>query len=79
MADKAIKLVCFCLVNSTNSSTAQRAHANFTENLPTFLSALFISGLKFPVLSACVGAAWAVSRVLYARGYTKNGPKGRYV
>lgn len=67
------------LANSANSSTAQRAHANFTENLPTFLSALFISGLKYPVLSASVGAAWAVSRVLYARGYTKNGPNGRYV
>ncbi|KAL1902696.1 hypothetical protein Sste5346_001139 [Sporothrix stenoceras] len=58
---------------------AQRAHANFVENLPTFLGAMFISGLKFPVLSASLGAAWAVSRVLYARGYTKNGPKGRYI
>ncbi|CAK7197697.1 hypothetical protein SEUCBS139899_000345 [Sporothrix eucalyptigena] len=58
---------------------AQRAHANFTENLPTVLTTLFIAGIRFPVLSASLGAAWATSRVLYARGYTRNGPKGRYV
>ncbi|KAK2728581.1 microsomal glutathione s-transferase [Colletotrichum kahawae] len=35
---------------------AQRAHANFTENQPSFLGALLISGLRFPVASAAVGA-----------------------
>ncbi|CAK7233105.1 hypothetical protein SBRCBS47491_008494 [Sporothrix bragantina] len=58
---------------------AQRAHANFIENLPTVITSLFIAGIKYPVLSASLGAAWAVSRVLYARGYTRNGPKGRYI
>ncbi|ERS99206.1 glutathione S-transferase [Sporothrix schenckii 1099-18] len=58
---------------------AQRAHANFSENLPTFLGALFISGLRFPILSASAGVAWAIARVLYARGYVKNGPKGRHI
>lgn len=65
--------------NRLTPPAAQRAHANFLENLPTFLSALFIGGITFPVLSASLGAAWAVSRVLYARGYTKNGPQGRFV
>ncbi|CAK7266988.1 hypothetical protein SEPCBS119000_002308 [Sporothrix epigloea] len=58
---------------------AQRAHANFVENLTPIIATLFIAGVKFPVLSASLGAAWAASRVLYARGYTRNGPKGRFI
>ncbi|GJC88818.1 microsomal glutathione S-transferase 3 [Colletotrichum liriopes] len=59
------------------SSTA-RAHANFTENQPSFLGALLISGLRFPVASAVLGAGWAFSRMIYAFGYTSGaGPKGR--
>ncbi|KAK5995838.1 Glutathione S-transferase 3 [Cladobotryum mycophilum] len=59
---------------------AQRAHANFTENHTPFLGALLISGLRFPVAAAVVGAAWAVSRVLFVLGYTSDaGPKGRRV
>ncbi|KAK1659261.1 MAPEG family protein [Colletotrichum godetiae] len=57
---------------------AQRAHANFTENQPSFLGALLISGLRFPVASAVLGAGWTLSRILYAFGYTSGaGPKGR--
>ncbi|KAE9583421.1 Microsomal glutathione S-transferase 3 [Colletotrichum fructicola] len=57
---------------------AQRAHANFTENQPSFLGALLISGLRFPVASAAVGAGWALSRLIYAFGYTSAaGPAGR--
>ncbi|KAI8269012.1 hypothetical protein K4K61_001619, partial [Colletotrichum sp. SAR11_59] len=56
----------------------QRAHANFTENQPSFLGALLISGLRFPVASAAVGAGWALSRLIYAFGYTSAaGPAGR--
>lgn len=67
------------LTISPPTCLAQRAHANFTENVTTFLGSLFIAGLQFPIVSASIGAAWAVSRVLYARGYTSNGPKGRYM
>ncbi|KAF5497058.1 Microsomal glutathione S-transferase 3 [Colletotrichum aenigma] len=57
---------------------AQRAHANFTENQPSFLGALLISGLRFPVASAAIGAGWALSRLIYAFGYTSAaGPAGR--
>ncbi|KAF9870848.1 DNA polymerase lambda [Colletotrichum karsti] len=57
---------------------AQRAHANFTENQPSFLGALLISGLRFPVASAALGAGWSLSRVVYAFGYTSAaGPAGR--
>ncbi|KAI1759718.1 membrane-associated proteins in eicosanoid and glutathione metabolism [Hypoxylon sp. FL1150] len=56
---------------------AQRAHANYTENITTFLCALFISGLRFPVPTAALGAGWVFARVWYAAGYASGGPKGR--
>ncbi|KAF3760229.1 hypothetical protein M406DRAFT_358559 [Cryphonectria parasitica EP155] len=57
---------------------AQRAHANFTENLVPFLPTLLIAGLRYPVPAAAAGAGWLVSRIVYTKGYTSNaGPKGR--
>ncbi|KAL1875283.1 hypothetical protein VTK73DRAFT_10239 [Phialemonium thermophilum] len=56
---------------------AQRAHNNFTENLTPFLGALLISGLRYPVAAASLGAAWTVFRVVFAYGYAKKGPQGR--
>ncbi|KAI1391290.1 membrane-associated proteins in eicosanoid and glutathione metabolism [Hypoxylon trugodes] len=56
---------------------AQRAHANYTENLTPFLGALLISGLYFPTASAALGAAWVLGRLWYAIGYTSSGPAGR--
>lgn len=57
--------------------TAQRAHNNFTENLTPFLGALLISGLRYPVYAAGLGALWSTGRVLFALGYTSGGPQGR--
>jgi glutathione S-transferase len=59
---------------------AQRAHANFTENQPTMLTALLISGLRFPIAAAVMGLGWSLGRYLYMTGYTRgdNGGKGRY-
>ncbi|KAF2138239.1 uncharacterized protein K452DRAFT_290821 [Aplosporella prunicola CBS 121167] len=61
---------------------AQRAHYNYIENHPTFLTAMLISGLRYPVAAASVGAAWCLGRTLYAIGYTRpnteNG-KGRLI
>lgn len=57
---------------------AQRAHNNYTENQISFLGALLISGLRYPVPAAGLGGAWIVARVFYVLGYTSdNGPKGR--
>ncbi|KAK4065321.1 Microsomal glutathione S transferase [Trichoderma simmonsii] len=57
---------------------AQRAHANFIENQPSALGALFIAGLHFPVAAAVLGASWSFGRTLYLYGYTGgSGPKGR--
>lgn len=62
-------------------NSAQRAHQNYNENLPTALGAMLIAGLEFPVATALLGAAWSANRVLYAVGYTRTesaGGKGRY-
>ncbi|KAK4203231.1 hypothetical protein QBC40DRAFT_274861 [Triangularia verruculosa] len=58
---------------------AQRAHANFTENLTPFLGSLLISGLQYPRFAGAVGAVWAFGRVLFAFGYTTKGPEGRMI
>ncbi|KAI1336168.1 MAPEG family protein [Xylariaceae sp. FL0016] len=58
-------------------NVAQRAHANYTENLTPFLVALLISGLRYPNVSAGLGAAWVIGRFWYAFGYVSQGPKGR--
>lgn len=62
----------------TDAFAAQRAHANFTENQTSFLGALLISGLHFPVAAAVLGGTWAAGRVVYLYGYTSSaGPSGR--
>ncbi|RYP13997.1 hypothetical protein DL767_010467 [Monosporascus sp. MG133] len=57
---------------------AQRAHANYTENLTPFLGSLLISSLVFPRAGAALGGIWVLGRTLYAAGYTgSKGPNGR--
>ncbi|EKG20450.1 hypothetical protein MPH_02173 [Macrophomina phaseolina MS6] len=56
---------------------AQRGLGNYMENLPAFLVALMIAGLRWPVESAIMGALWNFGRVLYAIGYTRNGPSNK--
>ncbi|KAI1405620.1 membrane-associated proteins in eicosanoid and glutathione metabolism [Hypoxylon fuscum] len=63
--------------NAYAFNCAQRAHANYTENLTPFLGALLISGLYYPTASAAAGAAWVFGRIWYALGYTSFGPSGR--
>ncbi len=52
---------------------AQRAHANFTENHATFLVNLLVAGLRFPNVSAFLGATWVVGRLVYTFGYVREG------
>ncbi|PSR79112.1 hypothetical protein BD289DRAFT_442931 [Coniella lustricola] len=56
---------------------AQRAHANFTENLVTFLPTLLIAGLRFPTYAAVAATGWLTCRVAYTQGYVAKGPQGR--
>ncbi|KAI1164369.1 MAPEG family protein [Nemania serpens] len=58
-------------------NSAQRAHANFTENLAPFVTALLIAGLGYPEFATYAGAAWVVGRFAYAFAYAKYGPRAR--
>ena len=60
---------------------AQRAHANFIEHQPSVLTTLLIAGLRYPLISAAMGASWIFFRILYTIGYTlpgKEAGRGRY-
>lgn len=54
----------------TDSSrvAAQRAHANFTENLTPYLTSLLIAGTRYPIPAAVMGFGWLASRVVYTIG-----------
>jgi glutathione S-transferase len=56
---------------------AQRAHANFVENLSSFVIALLIAGVRYPGPATYAGAAWVTGRLAYAYGYVNLGPNGR--
>lgn len=64
-------------INAKKFNCAVRAHANTTENMPNVLTALLVSGIKLPVVSAALGAVWVVSRVIYAQGYSTGEPAKR--
>jgi len=55
----------------------QRAHQNTLEVYTMFLMLLIFGGLQHPCLSACAGALWLVSRVVYAHGYYTGEPANR--
>ncbi|RMZ83211.1 hypothetical protein DV738_g1322, partial [Chaetothyriales sp. CBS 135597] len=60
---------------------AQRAHAQFLENMPQTVLTMLIGGLTSPRLVALCGLGWSISRVSYAYGYitgTKPDGRGRY-
>jgi hypothetical protein len=45
--------------------------------MPGFLISFNVCAIAFPRFAAAVGATWAVGRVMYQLGYSKQGPKGR--
>jgi len=59
-------------------NNAQRAHGNYVEQLPVAITFSVVSGLTYPRLTAVAGAAYIVGRQLYATGYRKRGPTGRF-
>ncbi|OAR01020.1 hypothetical protein LLEC1_01346 [Akanthomyces lecanii] len=64
--------------SASKFNCAQRAHANFTENLTPFLGALLVAGVQHPISAAALGGVWSFSRLIYLLGYTSDaGPKGR--
>jgi glutathione S-transferase len=60
---------------------AQRAHANFIENVPQTMLFILVAGLKYPNAAAILGGAWTLLRVAFLYGYVYSGKpqgKGRY-
>ncbi|EJD03671.1 MAPEG-domain-containing protein [Fomitiporia mediterranea MF3/22] len=49
---------------------AQRAHQNTLEYAPHVLLGMHITGLKYPILAASLGAGWVVGRILYTINYS---------
>ena len=47
------------------------------ESLPTTLALLLTAGAFYPIAAASLGAGYVVGRAIYAKGYAKNGAKGR--
>lgn len=45
------------------------------ETIPHILFYLMLGGLKYPTLTAGLGATWLVGRVLYTLGYATGDPK----
>ncbi|PWN17902.1 membrane-associated proteins in eicosanoid and glutathione metabolism [Microstroma glucosiphilum] len=55
----------------------QRAHQNTLENMPMYLTTLFLTGLRYPRLAVGFSSIWLVGRVLYTTGYASGDPSGR--
>ncbi|KAJ5387028.1 glutathione S-transferase [Penicillium cosmopolitanum] len=59
---------------------AQRAHANYLENMSQTIIFTLVAGLKYPQLAAGLGAAWVAFRTIFLYGYVYSGKaqgKGR--
>jgi glutathione S-transferase len=55
----------------------QRAHQNWLESYPQFLTLLFVGGLHLPKTTAAAGVVYLLGRIAYARGYYTGEPEKR--
>ena len=51
---------------------AQRVHLNFVESIATYLILLLVAGLYYPIVTAILGVALIVGRIIYGIGYMIN-------
>ncbi|EWM28676.1 mapeg family protein [Nannochloropsis gaditana] len=58
-------------------NNVQRGHHNFLEQVWGVMSLLLVGGLFQPKTFAVLATIYIVSRALYAKGYSSQGPKGR--
>lgn len=47
------------------------------EYLPNALACQMAMGLKYPIVAAVLGGLWALSRLVYAAGYSTGDPSKR--
>jgi glutathione S-transferase len=55
---------------------AQRAHGNFLENHPSVAISMLISGLRYPIATAALGATWIVGRIVSSMERTNQRREG---
>ncbi|KAI5284602.1 hypothetical protein KEM54_001205 [Ascosphaera aggregata] len=68
-----------CKENKTAEkfNCAQRAHANYLENLPQTMLSTLVAGLKYPTAATVAGSLWLVARILFLHGYVySDKPRG---
>ncbi|EER24084.1 hypothetical protein D8B26_002263 [Coccidioides posadasii str. Silveira] len=52
---------------------AQRAHANYLENMSQTMVSILVAGIKHPRLATLLGTTWVALRVLFLAGYVYSG------
>lgn len=50
------------------------AHQNTLESVPQVLFFLTVGGLKYPLLTAGLGASWLLGRFIFTMGYKTGDP-----
>lgn len=55
----------------------QRGHQNSLEMMPGFYMLMILGGIRHPLISASLGAAYIVSRFFYFKGYSTGDPQNR--
>lgn len=56
-----------------NFCCAQRAHGNFVEQIGIVVPLLLISGVFFPLITACIGFCYFLTRLYYLYTYRNDG------
>ncbi|KDQ08883.1 hypothetical protein BOTBODRAFT_191497 [Botryobasidium botryosum FD-172 SS1] len=74
----AEKAVAATSIDAMRFNCTQRAHLNTLESAPQVILATFLTGLKYPILSASLAAVWVFGRVLYTQGYSTGEPQKRH-
>ncbi|XP_065192962.1 glutathione S-transferase 3, mitochondrial-like [Sycon ciliatum] len=55
----------------------QRAHQNFLEALPLFLTTGLIAGVYHPIIASVFNVIYLLGRLIYAQGYSTGDPEKR--
>lgn len=50
---------------------AQRAHANYVENLFPTIGSMLVAGMNYPLAAGCLGLGWLCCRLIYFYNYTR--------
>ena len=60
-------------------NVAQRIHYHYLESVTPVVCWLLIGGIYYPQVSASLGAAYILGRIIFHIGYSLKGPQGRVI